>query len=83
MCVDFNETALPDASCSNVEQRPSETELCDVNVPYCNGDEDNNENSNMIWYDLFIVYDFLVHGPIYPYCRECGVQSSIYYLKKK
>lgn len=46
MCVDFMENALSDASCSNIEERPIETALCDINLPYC--EEDNNENSNMI-----------------------------------
>lgn len=48
MCVDYNENALSDTSCSNIEERPSETEMCDINLPFCNGEEDNNENSNMI-----------------------------------
>lgn len=48
MCVDYNENALSDHSCSNVGERPHETEFCDKNLPYCNGEEDNNENSNMI-----------------------------------
>lgn len=48
MCVDYKENALPDTSCSNIEERPSETEMCDTNLPFCNGEEDNNENSNMI-----------------------------------
>ncbi|XP_055304525.1 A disintegrin and metalloproteinase with thrombospondin motifs 7 [Sitodiplosis mosellana] len=48
MCVDFKENALSDSSCSNIEERPSETEICDINLPFCNGEEDNNENSNMI-----------------------------------
>lgn len=48
MCVDFEETALSDTSCNNLEERPSETEICNINLPYCSGDEDNNENSNMV-----------------------------------
>lgn len=48
MCVDYRENALSDASCSNIEERPMETDLCDMNLPFCNGEEDNNENSNMI-----------------------------------
>lgn len=48
MCVDYKENALSDTSCSNIEERPSETEACDNNLPFCNGEEDNNENSNMI-----------------------------------
>lgn len=47
MCVDYMENALSDASCIR-EERPKETDLCDINLPYCNGEEDNNENSNMI-----------------------------------
>lgn len=46
MCVDYKENALSDASCSNLKERPIETELCDIHLPYC--EEDNNENSNMI-----------------------------------
>lgn len=48
MCVDYNENALSDDSCTNLGERPFETEFCDINLPYCNGEEDNNENSNMI-----------------------------------
>lgn len=47
MCVDYQENALSDTSCSNLKERPIETELCDIHLPYC--EEDNNENSNMIW----------------------------------
>lgn len=46
MCVDYQENALSDTSCSNLKERPIETELCDIHLPYC--EEDNNENSNMI-----------------------------------
>lgn len=46
MCVDYKENALSDASCSNLKERPIETELCDIHLPYC--EEDDNENSNMI-----------------------------------
>lgn len=47
MCVDYKENALSDSRCNEAE-RPSETELCDINLPFCSNDEDNNENSNMI-----------------------------------
>lgn len=52
MCVDYRENALSDVSCNNIEERPIELEPCDINLPYC--DEDNNENSNMIWLLLFM-----------------------------
>lgn len=49
LCVDHKEIALSYTRC-NAEQRPSETEMCSANIPYCSGDDDNNENSNMIWW---------------------------------
>lgn len=55
MCVDYNENALSDDSCTNLGERPLETEFCDINLPYCNGEEDNNENSNMIWIESHLI----------------------------
>lgn len=60
MCVDYKENALSDASCSNIEERPTETELCDINLPYC--DEDDNENSNMIWTCFILYFCFIANA---------------------
>lgn len=54
MCVDYKENALSDTSCNNLKERPIETELCDIHLPYC--EEDDNENSNMIWFYIFSTF---------------------------
>lgn len=71
MCVDYKENALSDASCSNLKERPIETELCDIHLPYC--EEDNNENSNMIWY-FFLLNWILVIIYIFMYCATVRIE---------
>lgn len=44
MCVDHNEMALSDLRC-NADTRPIDIELCGKSIPYCNSDDDNNENN--------------------------------------
>lgn len=44
MCVDQNELALPDIRCTN-ESKPSDTELCGKNIPFCHSDDNNSENN--------------------------------------
>lgn len=47
MCVDHMEMALSDLRC-NAEVQPIDIESCGKSIPYCNSDDKNNNENNII-----------------------------------